>query len=63
MDGDGDVVPPGPEEVAPQAGLGGEADGVEDAVEAAPAPLQLGTEGRHVLRVGDVELQHVGLGR
>jgi hypothetical protein len=39
--GGGDVVPPGPEEVAAQAGLGGEADGVEDAVEATPTLLQL----------------------
>ena len=63
MHGRGDVVPTGPEEVAAQAGLGGEADGVQHAVDAAPAPLQLRPEGGHVLRVGDVELQHVGLGR
>ena len=53
----------GGQEVAAEADLGREADGVEDAVEAPPPPLQLGSQGGQVGRVGHVELEDVGLGR
>jgi hypothetical protein len=59
----GDVVPSRPEEVTAETALGGEADGVQYAVETAPALLQLGAQRAEVFRIGDVELQDVGFDR
>jgi len=42
---------------------GGEGDRVQHAVERAPATLEVGRDGRQVLGIVDVELQHVGLAR
>ncbi len=55
-------LPVGAQDVAAQTFLGGEADGVEDAVEATPARREVGGGGFEVGGIGDVDLDHVDRG-
>ena len=50
----------GGEEAAAEGVLGREGDGVQHAVDAAPAVAELARDGLEVLRLVDVELEHVG---
>ncbi len=59
LQGDGDVVPPGAQDVAPQAVRGGEADGVEQTVEPSPPLAQIGRRRVELIGAGDVDLEHV----
>ena len=59
MHRDGDVVPRGAEEVVAEARRGGEADGVEHTVDAAPLVGDRLAHRLDVLGHGDVELEHV----
>jgi hypothetical protein len=63
VQGDGDVVPVGGEHAVAQAAGRGEPDGVEDPVGAVPPLGQRLPGGGELLGRGDVDLQHVGLGR
>ena len=55
-------LPLGVEQGAAEADLGGEADGVQGAVDAVPPLAQLGDAARsNCGGVADVELEHVGL--
>ncbi len=59
MHGGRDVGPGCGQEVAAQRRVRCERDGMEQTVERAPSATQLGSDGRDVRVVGDVELEHV----
>jgi hypothetical protein len=63
LEGHGHVVPAGVHEPAAEAGGRCEADGVERPVHAVPALAERIPGGCHLGRVGDVELEHLALGR